>query len=85
MRAPGALTAALRSASREESQVLGAQGLDKVRRDNHLLVLAVQQRAEYSRVAAVAPTPLPRWIGACAWQPGGDRLVARTAPHAQLT
>lgn len=72
MQAPGALTAALRSRSREEWQVLANEGLKVVRRDYDLLTLSQQYQAAYQRIAAAAPEPLPIWTRT-------DALRARSA------
>lgn len=67
MQANGALTAALRSRSREQWRVFGANGLDVVRQDYDLRVLARRYHGAYGRIAAASPTPLPRWGASQAW------------------
>lgn len=64
MQAPGALKAALCSRSRADWQALGAAGLAVVRQRYDLRVLAAQYHTAYARIAAAAPTALPRWTGA---------------------
>jgi len=77
MQAPAALTAALRSPSREQWRALGAHGLEVVQREYDLRVLARQYHEAYDRIAATTAAPLPQWTAAEAWRARAGALLSR--------
>jgi hypothetical protein len=77
MNAPGGLAEALRSPSREQWRALGAKGLEVVRREYDLRVLARQYHAAYGRIAAAPAAALPQWSAAHALRANAASLWRR--------
>jgi glycosyltransferase involved in cell wall biosynthesis len=77
MKAPGTLAAALRSRSREQWRALGTEGLEVVRRDYDLRVLAARYHEAYGLIAEASAEQLPKWSARRALQVRAANFFSR--------